>query len=56
MDHQHVGTFVETIHRAYLDTVGMLALDTVFSNYKGHGVSKVLKRLDILADDAALSR
>src|SRR3546814_17276492 len=27
IDHQEVGTFVETVHRAHLDAVGVLALD-----------------------------
>ena len=31
---QHVGAFVETIHRAYFDTVGKFALDAVSPTMK----------------------
>lgn len=42
IDHQHVGAFMETIHRADLDTIGIFALDTIFSDYEWHLHSPVL--------------
>lgn len=37
IDHQKIGTFVETVHRADFDTVSVLATDAVFGDDKGHG-------------------
>ena len=37
IDHQEIRTFVETVHRAHLDAVGVLALDAVLGDDEGHG-------------------
>ena len=37
IDHQEIRAFVEAVHRAHLDTVGVFALDAVFGDDKGHG-------------------
>src|SRR5690606_32805610 len=37
IDHQEVGALVETVERAHLDTVGVLALDAVLGDDEGHG-------------------
>ena len=36
MDDEHVGAFVETVHRAHLDAIREFAFDAVFDNDKGH--------------------
>jgi hypothetical protein len=36
--HQHVRAFAETVHRANIHTVGVLATDTGFRNDVGHVV------------------
>ena len=36
IDDQHVRTFVKTIHRAYFDAVGQLALDAALGDDKCH--------------------
>ena len=36
VDRQKVGAFAETVHGAYIDAVGVLALDTGFGNGMGH--------------------
>src|SRR5690606_28480432 len=37
IDHQEVLAFVETVHRAHLDAVGVLALDAVLGDDERHG-------------------
>ena len=36
VDDEKVGTFIKAVHRADLDAVGVLALDAVFGDDKGH--------------------
>src|SRR5690606_35269602 len=36
IDHQEIRAFVETVHRAHLDTVGVLALDAALGDDEGH--------------------
>src|SRR5690606_31448150 len=37
VDNQEIGAFMETVCRADIDTVGVLAADAVLGNDKGHG-------------------
>jgi hypothetical protein len=39
MNHEEVLSLVEAIHRAHLDTVGVLAVDAVLDHGVGHGTS-----------------
>jgi hypothetical protein len=36
MNHEHIGAFVEAVHRADFDTVGMFTLDAVLADDEGH--------------------
>ena len=38
IDDEEIGAFMEAVHRADIDTVGVFAFDTVFNNNVGHGI------------------
>jgi hypothetical protein len=38
VDHDEIRTLVKTVYWAHIHTVGKLALNTLFSNNKGHGL------------------
>src|SRR6185312_4633175 len=45
IDHQEIGAFVEGIDRTHLDTIGVLALDAIVDDNKGHGVNSAVRRV-----------
>src|SRR5690606_35838238 len=49
IDHQEVRALVETVHRAHLDAVGVLAADAVLGDDEGHGRESVGSNAAILS-------
>jgi|TARA_B110000879_G_scaffold196560_1_gene266366 hypothetical protein len=47
---EHVGTFIKAIYRANFYTIGVLALDAIFSNDECHKTSSTILKPDSLAD------
>jgi hypothetical protein len=47
---EHVGTFIKAIYRANFYTIGVLALDAIFSNDECHKSGPIISKRGSLAD------